>query len=113
LDGEVEGDTGNPIRVIRRGHGGRNGDTMAGGGSGSTARLCGTGEAGEREKEGGRASSPPHGAPGAVVRRWAAAEWRRGDGPRRRWRGSFGLGFARAGGGGYGLELGHGWRRLK
>jgi hypothetical protein len=50
LDGEVERDEGNPIRVIRRGHGGRNGGTTAGDGSGSTARPCGAGEAGERER---------------------------------------------------------------
>jgi hypothetical protein len=52
LDGEVERDEGNPIRVIRRGHVGRNDGTMAGGGSGSTARPCGAGEAGERERNG-------------------------------------------------------------
>jgi hypothetical protein len=50
LDGEVEHDEGNPIRVIRRGPVGRNGGTTAGGGSGSTARPCGAGEAGERER---------------------------------------------------------------
>jgi hypothetical protein len=52
LDGEVERDEGNPIRVIWRGHGGQNGGTTAGGGSGSMARPCGAGEAGEREGNG-------------------------------------------------------------
>jgi hypothetical protein len=42
-----------------------------------SARRAATGEAGKREKEGGRASSPPRGAPGVIVRRRAAAErWR-------------------------------------
>jgi hypothetical protein len=52
------------------------------------ARRAATGEAGERENEGGRASSPPRGAPEAVVRRRAIAERQRGGGPRRgrQWR---------------------------
>jgi hypothetical protein len=52
------------------------------------ARRASTGGAGERGKTGGRASSPPRGAPGAVDRWRAAAERWRGGEPEleRQWR---------------------------
>jgi hypothetical protein len=79
LDGEVEGDTGNPIRGLRGRGGGRRREAAGVFGVHRTA----TREAGEREKEGGQVTSRPRGAPGGFVRRRGAAERRHGGGPRR------------------------------
>jgi hypothetical protein len=76
LDGEVERDEGNPIRVIRRGHGGRNGGTTVGGGAG---RRRGRAGAGERERE-GKAAGKLHYPAVKLWTRLAAAKGRRNDG---------------------------------
>jgi hypothetical protein len=59
----------------------RSGSTTASGGSGSTARLCGRGEARKRERCGGQAALPHRSALAPCVRRRGAVKQRRGELP--------------------------------
>jgi hypothetical protein len=68
------------LRKSVRGHRRR---PAASGGPGSSVRSCGHGEAREGERSSGRASSPPCGASGVLVRLRGAVERQRGELPKR------------------------------
>jgi hypothetical protein len=70
---------GNPIEGLRGSVGGCRRRPAASGGPVSSVRSCGHGEAREREKNSGRASSPPREASGALVHRAGATERQRGE----------------------------------
>jgi hypothetical protein len=76
LDGEVERDEGNPIRVIMSAGIGRSNGMTASGGAG---RWRGRAGVGEREREGKAAGELPYPAV-KLWRRLAAAKGRRNDG---------------------------------
>jgi hypothetical protein len=73
------------------------GRTAAACSRGASARNCVCGKAWKRGKRGRRCSLPQRGAPGALARRWKAAEQRRIGRPRCGGGGLAQLGFARRG----------------
>jgi hypothetical protein len=76
---EIARMTGNSIEGLRRGKGNRRRRPVVRG-SAKQRRACWcTGKAGEGERSSGRASSPPRGAFGVLVRRRGAAKRRHGE----------------------------------
>jgi hypothetical protein len=113
LHWEVAGGMGNLSRCFGGGGSGWSGGAVARGGSGTSVTNSEHGKARERERSGGRVSSPQCEAPGALAQRRGAAVRQAAEA--RQWRAADELGarVSRAGGGcGLGEKLGHG-RALK